>query len=502
MDTQHKHFNFGLRSEIKKKAVDILSLWLFQFMAVISAFISQLILAKELSVGDFGALSTSLTLTLIVSTFVTFGIGQSLVKIFGEEGEEGFETIKYVMVILLLLIFLILPIYSWLINYINLSSKSRILLNLFIVLILAQSLQPIVEGIYQLEGNYRILSLTRFLVQFSRLFVVLILCFLKFTLLYVAFGYVLTSFILLIIYLRKITRLINKKIDLKGFNKNNDLLTKEKGKGLKKAFKITLPFALTNLFFLLYTQGNIFFVGLLLDEENAGIFSIAFTIMNVIYLFPVTFYQSYLIPQIYRWSKKEKRLFINLFEIGGQSAFTVGIIIMLLVSSVAVFIVPWLFGEKYLNSSYVLIIMSISIPFRLLANNLGSILISGKAVNSKAIYQGIGVILNITLNYVFIPKYGVNGAALSVVITEFFVAILFIIGVKKHVEILKEHMIRKKYIYGIIYILSSSLVSVLLFFKSLNINIIWYNLLLIMLAMVLTVLLFFHSIKASNTKYR
>lgn len=445
------------KSQLTKRIKDISSLWLFQILSIICAFATQLILARILSVGDFGILSTALTISLIFATISSIGTGPNLLRLFGEKGEIAYKWIRPNIQMLLLSILLFICIYFIAINTYYNSTDTRKLMIVFTILIVSQALHPLAESVFQLEERYVLLSLLRFGVHFSRLIAVLVLLKFNPNVFQLSLAYMYVNVILILVYTGIISRLLKKSLHIPGLD---NIVSKNSNEqpSLRNTLQKSLPFALTGIFFLLYTQGNIFLINVMLNKENAGIYSVAFTVMNVIYLFPVTFYQGYLLPKIYKLSNNDKKLFIKLFDFGGKFSFFIGIVIMILLSSMSLLVVPLLFGEEYRSSARALIVLSISIPFRLIANNMGSILITEKNVNKKAFYQFLGVVVNFFTSILFIPLIGLWGAVISVVLTEIIVAWLFVRGVKTNIKELKQHDTKNRWIYITIYLLGSIII--------------------------------------------
>ncbi|ELK44155.1 polysaccharide biosynthesis protein, partial [Halobacillus sp. BAB-2008] len=124
-----------------------------------------------------------------------------------------------------------------------------------------------------------------------------------------------------------------------------------------------IPYSAASIFFMIYTQGNIFITNTVLGDESSGIYFVAFSVMNVIYLFPVTFYQSYLIPKVHRWINRDKGKVDIIYEFGSSLAVLIGIIALTPLVALSMYIIPLLFGEDYIYSSLIVIILSITIPF-------------------------------------------------------------------------------------------------------------------------------------------
>ncbi|NOI95783.1 polysaccharide biosynthesis C-terminal domain-containing protein [Vibrio sp. T3Y01] len=89
------------------------------------------------------------------------------------------------------------------------------------------------------------------------------------------------------------------------------------------------------------------------------------------------------------------------------------------------------FGEKYIDSSSVLIILSLSlIPNFLLRTPIGNILSAMGRSNLNVILSFVCVAINIFLNYYLVPIYGLFGAAWSTVIAMYISSIFYLIALR------------------------------------------------------------------------
>lgn len=425
---------------------DISGLWLSQIMAALSAFLTQFMLVRMLTVEEYGSFSTAITFTGIIASLAGFGVGSYWLRIFGKEGWTGFRWINNTLKLALFSIVFSLVILLCITLAVDMSVSTKILMLFFSTIIVSQGLATLAYSIYQLEGNYKHLALFQFLTHGLRLIVVLLAWIFGKSLLMVGLGYLVASLIQSIVYAHTTYRMYKKEIHLKDHDwkeasESRDLPT------FLMTFKNSWPYSLSGVFYLIYFQSNVFLLSRFIGEEASGIYNVALTVLTVIYLFPSTIYQGYLLPKIHRWAEHDKQKITTIYHSGGKMILILGVLLMIGLSSTALWIIPLLFGDEFIVSGYVLIILSASIPIRLLGNNLASILVTENNMVKKVLYQGIGAAVNVLLNLGMIPVYGVYGAAVSTVFTEFFVTLLFIYGAKKHIAVIKTTYIENKYRY-------------------------------------------------------
>lgn len=91
-----------------------------------------------------------------------------------------------------------------------------------------------------------------------------------------------------------------------------------------------------------------------------------------------------------------------------------------------------LFGDEFIPSYTILIILSFLIVFRTFSNLFLQILISDNKDNNVSKTYFIAMILNIMLNLLLIPMLKANGAALASIISEFYIMIVLFVNSKKY----------------------------------------------------------------------
>lgn len=95
--------------------------------------------------------------------------------------------------------------------------------------------------------------------------------------------------------------------------------------------------------------------------------------------------------------------------------------------SVAFFadVIPIVFGERYSQGVAILRVLIFFVPFAALSAVLYKVLIVIRKQNLYLVISVVGVVINILLNFIFIPQYQIMGAAISAVTTQIILCILY-----------------------------------------------------------------------------
>jgi O-antigen/teichoic acid export membrane protein len=224
--------------------------------------------------------------------------------------------------------------------------------------------------------------------------------------------YILTTVILsVIIYLFEVVRTVGISV------KVHDLKST-----LKDLFKFSLPF-IPNLplGWILASSDRYFIVHLLSLSENA-IYSVAYSLVNVLSLFyiPLGFVAYPLLVDF--WEKNQKNAVRDILEKSTRIYIF--------------FVIPSIFGLLVLGSKLILMLATsdyIVQPTLILWISLGILFLGFEQINVYIIHLirktyyttiivSIAAVINIVLNYFFIKVIGIEGAAISTFISYLFLA--------------------------------------------------------------------------------
>ncbi len=181
--------------------------------------------------------------------------------------------------------------------------------------------------------------------------------------------------------------------------------------------KKSLPFGFSLVFGSIYFYiGTIMLSGMKGDVEVA-LFSSAYNITLALLFIP-TVYTNAIYPVLSRYFTSSKELLGLLYERSFKYLYLIGLPLSVGLYALSERIILLLYGEHYLPATLVLKIISGYLFLKFLNFHLGITLSSINRQKERMIGQGITALVNIGLNILLIPRYGINGAAFSTLITE------------------------------------------------------------------------------------
>jgi O-antigen/teichoic acid export membrane protein len=202
----------------------------------------------------------------------------------------------------------------------------------------------------------------------------------------------------------------------------------------KELIKEAWPFAITGISFNIYTWIDSLLLSIMIGAEVVGFYNASYRLM-LIFLFIPAIFSGAIFPVMSRYyiSSKEslKVSFEKLLKILVLIALPITIGTTLIADKVILFI----YGNEFLGSIIVLQILIWSTAFVFARVPYGMLLgASNRQLVTTKIFI-IGVIFNIVLNILIIPKYSYVGAGVITVLTDALVLFLFIVVIRNEFSI-------------------------------------------------------------------
>lgn len=409
----------NIKSEIGTfKAVSYL--WFGSLLGAAFAFFSQVLIARKLSLDEYGSFSSALALVNIVLPLAGFGLPQLWLKVFGEEGWRGIRWIKPSLQFAILSTTCVSGgIVVWGIVGGHGAGVDQ-LFGMLALFLIGQVSIELVSSRLQLEERYRDLSAWQLCPHVLRFF--LVLAFLYFsgqssTLYGVGLVYGGVGLLFAIVSMRALIPFLRGKFNLVGHG--GELTSKrESSPGILGVLYQAAPFGLAGMLHFIYYQGAILLLAYLDGPAQAGVYNIAFVIMSAVYLFPSVVYQKYLMPKLHRWRSQSPEIFFESYKLGSLYMFGLGVAASAAVLLLAPVILPLLFGDGYDESVRVLQLLALCAPLRFMATSVGSVLMTHKYMMIKVKCMAVVALISVSLGIFLIPVFSIWGAIVTAFLSE------------------------------------------------------------------------------------
>lgn len=420
----------------KKQAIKAISLlWLGSVLGAGCAFMTQVILARQLGPTDFGIFAAALATVTLLAPIAGFGVSQYWLKSFGQEGWGAMRWLPASFRFVAASTALVLVVLAAWSLFGPHDAFTGIIIASLSLYVLGQVVVELVSGKLQLEQRYAYLALWQLLPHLARFVLVVSLVFLFskwMNLQNVAFAYSAIAIIFAVLGAGQLLRMSMGFFDLKGHSLR-DSTSQIARPDMISVLSHAWPFGLSGLFCLIYFQSDIILVKYIIGPEEAGIYNVAFTVMAAVYMLPNVIYQKFLLPKMHRWANQDPRRFYEVYRQGNIAMLLLGVVAMLAIWASSSLAIPFLFGQKFKNAIVLLNILAICAPIIFVASSVGAALVTREHMRRKIWYMGIVALVNLALNFILIPAYAAYGAAVATLVSGITLLVLYLIAVRRHV---------------------------------------------------------------------
>lgn len=193
---------------------------------------------------------------------------------------------------------------------------------------------------------------------------------------------------------------------------------------IKNLLKDSWPLILSGVAVVIYMKIDQVMIGNMLGEKELGVYSSAVKLSEAWYFIPMIITSS-VFPSILRARKKSKELYFKRIQMLYDFFTWFTISVALIVTFLSSYIINILYGSEYAMASTVLAIHIWAGVFVFLGVASSNYLIAENLTKISFVKTFIGAIVNIFLNLILIPFFGIIGSALATLIS-YFISVLSI----------------------------------------------------------------------------
>lgn len=378
-----------------------------QIISYIFLFVYTIYIARYLGADGFGTLSFALAFSGIFSILADLGLSTLTVREVARDKSLVKKYLGNVLSVKIILSFLTFGLILLFINLLNYPQSSINVVFFVSLSLILNSIVVIFYSIFQAFEEMEYQSIGQILNSILMFTGVLIAIYLSFNVIGISFIYFISSTIVLIY----IVIIYLWKFSVPKLEYNLEFW--------KKTTKEALPFGLTGLSVMIYIYIDSVMLSLFRGEEVVGWYNAAYRLILFLVFIPETL-NTTLFPSMskFHFSSQESLKFMN--EKYFKFMIAIGIPLVVRITILAEKLILLLFGPGYEQSIIALKILAWTLLFIFGGAVLGRLL---EATNKQFVstkITGISAIVNILLNLVLIPKFGLIGACISTVLTEIF----------------------------------------------------------------------------------
>ncbi|MCE7556845.1 flippase [Aliivibrio fischeri] len=383
---------------IKSKDLTLNSLWfaLSKLNTLLSGVVFFVILTRYIDKGVVGAFTYAQSIIAISAVFVSFGLSTSIVKQFSETPLNIKNIIRSVIAFQMIVAFVAIVFL-----YLNFHENN------LIVIILSFTLLFKCSEVFKTFFDYNLSSKKYYKAEL--LILVLTTIFKIIVLLY-------TGDIIFVCVIILLESMVIFLIMLRMFNKNVSMYNNSVKVNFKEILRDAFPVLISSSIFIIYSRVDQLMVYNMSGDESQALYASAVKLSEGWYFIPLGVVTSYY--SILANNKNDDNYF-NYFSDACLKVNSITIPAAILITLFSKQLISILYGESYIESAAILtihvwngvIIGLSSLTFR-------HFIIAG--YRKLSIYRAlIGLLLNIVLNFILIKQFGVIGAAISTLISQF-----------------------------------------------------------------------------------
>lgn len=180
------------------------------------------------------------------------------------------------------------------------------------------------------------------------------------------------------------------------------------------------PVGLTLVLAVIYLRIDSVLLGLLAGPHDVGLYGAAFKPIEYLLLASAIVINT-LFPLLARWYRRDAERFASLYWRGTDVLLAFALPIPIILIAFAEPIVATFYAPSFLPAALPLRLLGIALVLMILSAWQGFALLAAGRQRVTVAYDVVGLALNLTLNFVLIPRFGYVGAAIAALGTAAFV---------------------------------------------------------------------------------
>lgn len=185
----------------------------------------------------------------------------------------------------------------------------------------------------------------------------------------------------------------------------------------KTMLKNSWPLIFSSIAVTLYMRIDQIMIKEMLGEREVGLFSAAVRLSEAWYFIPVIVVSS-VFPSIVKAKKYSEVLYRHRLQMLCTSLTWLAILLALPMTFLSDWLITLLYGTAYRDAGSVLSIHIWAAVFVFLGVSSGVFFTIENYTKKSLCRTTVGCVINVLLNYVLIPRYGINGAAVATVLSQ------------------------------------------------------------------------------------
>lgn len=422
-----------------------------QIITSICGFVWTILLARYLGVNNYGILGFAVSITGILAIIDDLGISVHIVRHVATDNESAPKYLGNIIPFKIILGAINLIVTPIILILLKIDVYTILITILFTIEIIFKSYVNSLFGVFQAfeKGKYQGIGNT--LMNVTTLAFILISIYADLGLLGISIAYILANLITFIYVYYSLKKHIAKpKYELDW-------------EFCKKITLLSLPFAVTGILYTIYYSIDMVMLTKIVGDYANGIYNATYKLIAVLNLF-YSVYTAVIFPVMSKFFNDDKKLLVISYE----KSIKYLMLVMIPLATGTVFysldIIRLIYGHQYDAAASVLSILIWTVCLLFVSGASNNLLNASHKETTVTKIYAIAAVFNIILNFVMIPYFSYNGAAITTVLSD-----VLIVALQTYVIRKIGHKANKKLYTDLIKIaIGSAVLGIALYFLNLN----------------------------------
>ncbi len=427
--------------------------WLFisQIIASVCGFVWTILMARYLGVSNYGILGFAVSITGILAIIDDLGISAHIVRHVATDYDSAPKYLGNIIPFKIILGIINLIVTPIILISLKIDGYTIFIALLFTIEIIFKSYANSLFGVFQAfeEGKYQGIGNT--LMNTATLLFILIAIYADLGLLGVSISYILANLITFIYNYH----VLNKHITKPKFELDWEFC--------KKITILSLPFAITGILYTVYYSIDMVMLTKIVGDYATGIYNATYKLIAVLNLF-YSVYTAVIFPVMSKFYQNDKKLLVISYEKSIKYLMLVMIPIAIGTMIYSLDIIQLIYGNQYDAASSVLSILIWTVCLLFISGAANTLLNASHKERTVTKIYAIAALFNIALNFVMIPHFSYNGAAVTTVLSDVLIVALQIYVIHR----IGNNPNKKLYSDLIKIIIGSAVLGIALYYLNLN----------------------------------
>ena len=218
--------------------------------------------------------------------------------------------------------------------------------------------------------------------------------------------------------------------------------------------RYSIPLIPNSIFWWVNNMASRYMIAYFMGESYNGLFAVAYKIPTIIVLMSNIFMDAWQISAVNDNPAKRSSFFTHVF-LCYQSLICTAASGLILFSKVIILLLT---SDAFYTSWKYIPLLLISTIFSCMSTFLGSVYMVEKKSMLNFVTTGVGAVINVVLNFFFIPIFGVNGAAFATFLSYLVVFLLRVIDTRRFMPM---HFYPVRLLFNTVVLLAQAFIMVL-----------------------------------------